>query len=377
MAPNLESGSRARYHRRNPSAARALKSTTSSGSAQSQNRRRPGAFSGVFEPVHRRDVAVHSPPSSLVRIGQSPDRLHQWQRFRRADRVRRRRCRGAALAIADSFLIHNRQIHIRTDDSVVRVSRGREVPQRRSRGYAPQPIELPFDARRPILACGAELKNTFCVAKRQLAFVSHHIGDLENFETLRSFREGIDHFRRLFGITPEVVAFDLHPEYLSTKYALDLKGVEFVGVQHHHAHIAACLADNGEQGPAIGVAFDGLGFGLDGTIWGGEFLIADLAKFERVGHLEASRCRVGLRRSSSRGEWQRHTCARRIAKAKMFRSISKLWSEMRTNGRRLLRSSRAASILRSRAARVACSTRWLRSFRCATASTTKARRRSN
>ena len=189
--------------------------------------------------------------------------------------------------IADYFLIHNRLIHIRTDDSVVRVSRGREVPQRRARGYAPQPIELPFEARRQILACGAELKNTFCVAKRRHVFVSHHIGDLENFETLRSFREGIDHFRRLFGIDPEVVAFDLHPEYLSTKYALELKGVEFVGVQHHHAHIAACLADNGEQGPAIGVAFDGLGFGLDGTIWGGEFLIADLAKFERAGHLEA------------------------------------------------------------------------------------------
>jgi hydrogenase maturation protein HypF len=191
------------------------------------------------------------------------------------------------LPIADFFLIHNRRIHIRTDDSVVRVSRGREVPQRRSRGYAPQPIDLPLEARRPILACGAELKNTFCVAKRQYAFVSHHIGDLENFETLRAFSEGIDHFRRLFDVDPEVVAFDLHPEYLSTKYALDLKGVEFVGVQHHHAHIAACLADNGEQGPSIGVAFDGLGFGLDGTIWGGEFLIADLAKFERVGHLEA------------------------------------------------------------------------------------------
>ncbi len=190
-------------------------------------------------------------------------------------------------AIADFFLIHNRQIHIRTDDSVVRVSRGREVPQRRSRGYAPQPIELPFEAPRQILACGAELKNTFCLAKRQHAFVSHHIGDLENFETLRSFREGIDHFRLLFDVDPAIVAFDLHPEYLSTKYALDLKGGEFVGVQHHHAHIAACLADNGERGPAIGVAFDGLGFGLDGTIWGGEFLIADLVKFERVGHLEA------------------------------------------------------------------------------------------
>jgi hydrogenase maturation protein HypF len=189
--------------------------------------------------------------------------------------------------IADYFVIHDRQIHIRTDDSVVRVSRGREVPIRRSRGYTPQPIELPFKLARPILACGAELKNTFCVAKRQHAFVSHHIGDLENFETLRSFREGIDHFRRLFDIDPQVIAYDLHPEYLSTKYALELKGVEFVGVQHHHAHIAACLADNGVQGPAIGVAFDGLGFGLDNTIWGGEFLIADLAKFERVGHLEA------------------------------------------------------------------------------------------
>ena len=189
--------------------------------------------------------------------------------------------------IADYFLIHDRRIHIRTDDSVVRVSRGREVPIRRSRGYAPQPIELPFRVRRPILACGAELKNTFCVAKRQHAFMSHHIGDLENFETLRSFRDGIDHFRRLFDIDPQVVAYDLHPEYLSTKYALELKGVELVGVQHHHAHIAACLADNGVHGPAIGVAFDGLGFGLDDTIWGGEFLIADLAKFERVGHLEA------------------------------------------------------------------------------------------
>ena len=190
-------------------------------------------------------------------------------------------------SIADYFLVHDRRIHIRTDDSVVRVSRGREVPIRRSRGYAPHPIELPFKLRRPILACGAELKNTFCVAKRQHAFVSHHIGDLENFETLRSFREGIDHFRRLFDIDPKVVAYDLHPEYLSTKYALELKGVELVGVQHHHAHIAACLADNGVQGPAIGVAFDGLGLGLDSTLWGGEFLIADLAKFERVGHLEA------------------------------------------------------------------------------------------
>jgi hydrogenase maturation protein HypF len=134
-----------------------------------------------------------------------------------------------------------------------------------------------------VLACGAELKNTFCVAKGRHAFVSHHIGDLENYETLRAFTEGIEHFCRLFDVRPEVVAHDLHPEYLSTKYALDRECVELVGVQHHHAHVASCLADNGEEGPAIGVAFDGLGFGTDGTIWGGEFLVAALGWFHRVG----------------------------------------------------------------------------------------------
>jgi hydrogenase maturation protein HypF len=188
--------------------------------------------------------------------------------------------------IADAFLTHDRAIHIRTDDSVVRPLRGRETLLRRSRGYAPEPLGLAARLPRPVLACGAELKNTFCLAAEDRAFVSQHIGDLENFETLRSFTEGIDHFRRLFDIEPEVVAHDLHPEYLSTKYALELDGVELAGVQHHHAHIASCLADNGEEGPVIGVAFDGTGFGTDGTIWGGEFLLADLACFERAGHLE-------------------------------------------------------------------------------------------
>ncbi len=179
-------------------------------------------------------------------------------------------------AIADFFLTHDRPIHTRTDDSVVRVLFGRETPIRRSRGYAPQPLTLPLNARRPILACGAELKNTFCLAADRYAFVSHHIGDLENYQSLRAFSEGIEHFRRLFEVHPQLVVHDLHPEYLSTKYAFDLQGVELIGVQHHHAHIAACLADNGEQGPAIGVAFDGLGYGADATIWGGEFLVADL-----------------------------------------------------------------------------------------------------
>ncbi|HYA51151.1 MAG TPA: carbamoyltransferase HypF, partial [Streptosporangiaceae bacterium] len=188
--------------------------------------------------------------------------------------------------IADAFLTHNRAIHIRTDDSVVRPLRGRETLLRRSRGYAPEPLGLAARLPRPVLACGAELKNTFCLAVADRAFVSHHIGDLENFETLRSFTDGIAHFRRLFDTEPEVVAYDLHPEYLSTKYALELDGVDLAGVQHHHAHIASCLADNGEEGPVIGVAFDGTGFGADGTIWGGEFLLADLAGFERAGHLE-------------------------------------------------------------------------------------------
>lgn len=190
--------------------------------------------------------------------------------------------------IADAFLTHDRPIHIRTDDSVVRVFRGRDLPIRRSRGYVPHPLPLAVAAARPVLACGAELKHTFCLVKGDRAFVSHHIGDLENYETLRSFTEGVEHFRRLFDITPEIVAHDLHPDYLSTKWALD-QDADLVGVQHHHAHIASCLADNGVDctvaGPVAGVAFDGLGYGADGTLWGGEFLVADLTGFERAGHL--------------------------------------------------------------------------------------------
>jgi hydrogenase maturation protein HypF len=178
--------------------------------------------------------------------------------------------------IADSFLAHDRPIHMRTDDSVVRGFRGRAMIMRRSRGHAPEPVRLAVPLPRPVLGCGAELKSTFCLGAGDRAFLSHHIGDLENYQTYRSFTEGIKHFRRLFAVTPRVVAHDLHPEYLSTKYALELEAegaeeVELVGVQHHHAHIASCLADNGEEGPVIGVAFDGTGYGPDGTIWGGEF----------------------------------------------------------------------------------------------------------
>ncbi len=187
--------------------------------------------------------------------------------------------------IADAFLTHDRPIHVRTDDAVVLSRRGRQAVVRRSRGFVPQPITVRDAFRRQVLACGAELKNTFCLGKGRRVFLSHHIGDLENYETLCSFAEGVEHFERFFDIRPEVVAHDLHPEYLSTKYATELTGIELVGVQHHHAHVASCLADNGEVGPVIGVACDGLGYGVDGSLWGGEFLVADLVSFTRVGHL--------------------------------------------------------------------------------------------
>jgi hydrogenase maturation protein HypF len=189
--------------------------------------------------------------------------------------------------IADYLLLHDRPVHMRTDDSVARVSRGRETILRRARGYAPAPVKTTFKFERQILACGAELKNTFCLARGRHAFISHHIGDLENLETLRSFQQGIEHFKRLFYLQPEVIAYDLHPEYLSTKYALALEDIETrVGVQHHHAHIASCMADNRIEGEVVGVAFDGLGFGADGRLWGGEFFVADFNDAERVAHLD-------------------------------------------------------------------------------------------
>jgi hydrogenase maturation protein HypF len=188
-------------------------------------------------------------------------------------------------SIAEGMLTHNRDIHMRCDDPVVRVAAGNEQFFRRSRGYAPEPISLSLEMPVPLLACGGHLKNTFCLGKGRRAFVSHHIGDLENLETLTSFREGIEHFQRLFDIYPEAVAYDLHPEYLATKYALDTPIPQKIGVQHHHAHIASVLAEHGLTGPVIGVAADGTGYGTDGTVWGCEIMQADLAGFERLAHL--------------------------------------------------------------------------------------------
>ncbi len=222
-------------------------------------------------------------------------------------------------SLTDAFLMHNRDVHVRCDDSVVRVIRDQAIrnqekqlpntqslityPLRRSRGYAPFPVKLPWDVP-PILAVGAELKSTFCVTNQKYAFMSHHIGDLSNFETLQSFEQGIEHFEKLFRVKPEAIAYDLHPNYLSTRYALERierenlvessssrriehSVVKTFPIQHHHAHIASVMAENGLDGSkkVIGVAFDGTGYGEDGNIWGGEFLIADYAGYERVAHL--------------------------------------------------------------------------------------------
>jgi len=187
--------------------------------------------------------------------------------------------------IAEYFLVHDREIHMRCDDSVARTIGKQEFLIRRSRGYAPRPIAVAVPFVQPVLACGAHLKNTFCLGKERHAFMSHHIGDLENYETWDSFVKGIEHFKNLFTIEPAVIAHDLHPDYFSTKYAVSINALTKVAVQHHHAHIASCMAEHRLEGPVIGVAFDGLGYGADGTIWGGEFLVATLSGYERRAHL--------------------------------------------------------------------------------------------
>ena len=187
--------------------------------------------------------------------------------------------------LADAFLLHNRDIHIRCDDSVLRVDKHATVYLRRSRGYAPYPVQITFDSR-PTLAVGGELKNTFCLTRDRYAFLSHYIGDMENAEIYESFEQGIQHLLRLFRVQPEIIAYDLHPNYFTTQYAKRLNSQQ-IGVQHHHAHIASCMADNGlENRRLIGLSFDGTGYGSDGEIWGGEILLASYADFERFAHLE-------------------------------------------------------------------------------------------
>ncbi len=196
--------------------------------------------------------------------------------------------------IADAYLTNNREIYIRTDDSVTRVFRDKEYIIRRARGYVPKPISinvrellgLDENVELPsVLACGGELKNVFCLNKGKNFYLSHHIGDLENESTNVAFRKGIEHFKRLFDISPQCIAYDLHPNYYSSQYALSQPDIDKIAVQHHKAHVASCMAENLLKGDVIGVSFDGTGYGEDGNIWGGEFFTGGYYSFQRAGHL--------------------------------------------------------------------------------------------
>lgn len=192
---------------------------------------------------------------------------------------------GKLGGIADHFLFHNREIHLRSDDSVARVVAGQEMILRRSRGFAPLPIPLHSPSAVQILGCGAELKNTICLYKGENAFLSQHIGDLENYETFSYFQETIRHLQRILQIEPEAVAFDLHPNYLSTQYAQGREGLLKIPIQHHHAHLCSAMAEHHLAGLCLGIICDGTGYGTDGRIWGCEFMVADYRDFRRLGHL--------------------------------------------------------------------------------------------
>jgi hydrogenase maturation protein HypF len=200
---------------------------------------------------------------------------------------------GEALArlagIADLFLAHDREIENRCDDSVARVIAGRPTVFRRSRGYVPRPVTLRRPVRRPVLACGAHLKNTFCLAAGDEAWLGPHVGDLDNLEATRAFEEQVERLQRFLGIRPEVIAHDLHPDYASTRYALARPEPVKVGVQHHHAHVASAIGEHGLEGPVLGLAWDGTGYGTDGTAWGGELLLVRDGSFERLSTLRALR----------------------------------------------------------------------------------------
>ena len=192
-------------------------------------------------------------------------------------------------SIADVFLVHNRDIYARCDDSVAMVAAGEVCIIRRARGYAPDPIPLSFKALE-VLACGAEYKNTFCITKDHYAFMSQHVGDMDNMETLTHFEKMLDLYRKIFRLDPKIVACDKHPDYLASRYAREMEAqdgtIRLVPVQHHHAHIASCMVENSVAEPVLGVAFDGTGYGEDGTIWGSEFLLVHYDRFMRLGHFE-------------------------------------------------------------------------------------------
>jgi hydrogenase maturation protein HypF len=195
--------------------------------------------------------------------------------------------------IADLFLTHDRPISVRCDDSLTRIVAGSELQLRRSRGDAPSPVKLPHACPRPILAVGGQFKGAFALGRERQAFLSHHLGDLDHYAAYQAFERDILLYQQLFRIQADLIAHDLHPEYASTRYAQNCvrqrsdggNAQQLFGVQHHHAHVASCMAENGLSEPVIGVAFDGTGYGTDGAIWGGEFLVGDYLRFRRAAHL--------------------------------------------------------------------------------------------
>ncbi|HEX9610465.1 MAG TPA: carbamoyltransferase HypF [Gemmatimonadales bacterium] len=229
----------------------------------------------AYTPLHHLLLAAAERPLVMTSGNRSDEPIAT-----RNDEARRQ-----LAGIADAFLLHDREIVSRYDDSVVRVAAGGTVFLRRARGLAPLPLDLPVATPVPLVAVGPHLKNTFTLAHGRSAYVSQHLGNLENLETLDHFHTTLAAYRRLFRIEPEVAARDLHPEYLSTRVADELGLARVILVQHHHAHVAAVLAEHGETGPAVGVAFDGTGYGDDGHTWGAEFLVADLTGYRRVGQL--------------------------------------------------------------------------------------------
>ena len=210
-------------------------------------------------------------------------------------------------AIADAFLMHDREILQRCDDSVAALVDTKPQIIRRARGFVPLAVPLPFEAP-PLLAVGGHLKNVLALARGKFAYQSQHIGDLENATSLQFFEECLRHLMRTFEIEPQIVAYDLHPGYLSTSWAKQWagdRGLHIIGVQHHHAHIAACMAEHALPGPVIGLSLDGTGYGTDGRIWGGEVLICSLDRFERFAHLDyVPHARAAMRRSVNRGAWR-------------------------------------------------------------------------
>lgn len=232
-----------------------------------------------YTPLHHLLLDVMKPAPLVMTSGNRSDEPIAYE-----DRDALERLGG----IAEVFLTHNRPIRVRCDDSVMRAIEGRDAPLRRSRGYAPQPVRLPLACCRPTLAVGGQFKGTFALGRDHHAFLSHHLGDLDHLEAYRAFARDSVLYQQLFALQPEQAAHDLHPTYASTQYArkqAESAGWSLFAVQHHHAHMASCMAENGLRERVIGVTFDGTGYGLDGAVWGGEFLVGDYRQFQRAAHL--------------------------------------------------------------------------------------------